>query len=272
MISRREWAAWALAGSGSAAGAVTLPAPTVVPTTASTTAPTASPTTAPTTAPVLRFAVGETWAPPYIELKGGQPVGGLMLELMQAIARAAGARAVYVPLPALRVDAALADGEVDLHCLISPQWLAEPPPAARLGPVMVVLEDVLAAMPGTAPVPLEDQPGLRVGTVLGYRYGPLDALFAEGRLVREDAPSQQRMLDKLSRGRTSVAVVDRLVLAHFNRSLPPARRLVVLRSLRQTPTQCLLGTRLPLPTERLQLALNRVLARGEFKRILARYR
>lgn len=223
--------------------------------------------------PVLRFVVGESWTSPYIELGPNGPVGGLMFELAQAIAREMGAQAEFVSLPSLRVDAAMDSGAADLHCLISPQWFGQHPPAAeRLGPPMIVLEDVLAAPAGTAPIDLEAQRGLRVGTVLGYRYGALEPLFADGRLVREEAPSQRRMLEKLSRGRSTVAIVDRLALAAYNRGLPAADRLVALRSLSQTPTHCMFGNRPDLPTQPLRAALDRLVARGEVRRLVARYR
>lgn len=221
---------------------------------------------------VLRFAMGQSWAAPYVELDGQTPVGGLMFELMQAIAREAGARAEFVLLPSMRVDAALDTGEVDLHCLISPLWYSQPLDPDRLGPPMVILEDVLAARAGTAPLDLAAQRGLRVGTVLGYRYGELDPLFADGRLVREDAPNQQRLLEKLSRGRSAVAVVDRLVLAAYNRGIPAGERLSVLRSLSRTPTHCMLGKRADLPVKQVRAALERLVARGDVRRLMARYR
>lgn len=220
---------------------------------------------------VLRFAVGDSWAPPYIEISRGRPTGGLMFELMEAIAAGAGLRAEYRRLPAQRVDQALASGEVDLHCLISPKWYEHPPAADRLGPPMVVLDDVLVAPPDSPPQDLK-QHGLRVGTVLGYRYADLEPLFAAGRLRREDAPSQAKVLEKLSRGRSDVAVVDRLVLAHFNRGMPAAQRLVAQRLLSQTVTHCLFGARTDLPVERVRAALEGMVARGEVRRLMARYR
>jgi polar amino acid transport system substrate-binding protein len=220
----------------------------------------------------LRFAVGETWAPPYIELREGHPVGGLMFELMEAIARAAGARAEYRLLPAQRVEAAIEAGEVDLHCLISPKWYDQPQPAERMGPPMVVLEDVLAAPAGTPPLELTEQHGLRVGTVLGYRYAELEPLFLDGRLLREEALNQQLLLEKLARGRSPVAVVDRLVLAAFNRAQPPGKQLVVLQALGQTITHCLISPHASLPVQTLRAALKATVDRGELLRLMARYR
>lgn len=226
-------------------------------------------------APTLRFIVGEDWAPPYLVLRDGQPVGGLAFELMEAVARAAGARPEYLMLPPKRTQAALHAGEADLMCMMSPKWLAQPLGRDRVGPPMVVVEDVLAVAAGRGdgkPLDLSAQRGLRVGTVLGYRYTELGPLFDDGRLVREDAATQQGVLDKLARGRTEAAVVDRFVLTQYNRGRAPAETLQALQVVSQTVTHCLLGGKTRLPAGRLQQALRAVVERGELTRLMQRYR
>lgn len=225
--------------------------------------------------PVLRFIVGEDWASPYLELRAGHPAGGLAFDLMEGVARAAGARPEYLMLPPKRTQAALHAGEADLMCMMAPKWLAQPLPADRIGPAMVVLEDVLAVPPGAGdnrPLDLSAQRGLRVGTVLGYRYQELGPLFDDGHLVREDAATQRGMLDKLARGRTEAAVVDRLVLASHNRSRPPAEALRALQVVSQTVTHCLMSPKARLPLGQLQRALRAVVDRGELTRLMQRYR
>lgn len=215
----------------------------------------------------LRFAVSESWAPPYLMLQAGVPAGGLLFALMWAIADEVGARPAFVRLPSKRVDAALAAGDVDMHCLISPSWSDGRPPG-RFGPPMVVLEDVLVTREAGEPVDLAAQRGLRLGTVLGYRYEGLLASFASGAVKRDDAPSQQRMLEKLRLGRTDAAVCDRRVLDHFNRDLPPAERLHVRQSLSETVTHACLSPRAAWPEAHLLAALERVVSRGTLRRLL----
>ncbi|MFG6489328.1 substrate-binding periplasmic protein [Roseateles sp. BYS78W] len=229
---------------------------------------------APAEKPVLRFIVGEDWAPPYLELRGGRPVGGLAFELMEQVARAADARPVYVMLPPKRTQPALHAGQADLMCMMAPKWVVEPLGSDRVGPPMVVLEDVLAVGRGglTRPLDLAAQRGLRVGTVLGYHYQELGPLFDAGQLVRDDAVTQQGVLEKLARGRTPAAVVDRLVLAQYNRGHPPAEALRPLQVVSQTVTHCLLGGTTQLPAARLQQALRAVVERGDVARLVQRYR
>lgn len=226
----------------------------------------------------LRFVVGNSWVEPYAEFEGATLVGGLMFELMQAIASEAGARAEFVKLPAARADAALMAGSVDVHCLSSQQWRRstdewphqEP---LHLGPPMWVVEDVLAARADHGAIDLDAERGLQVGTVRGYRYGAkLEALFAARHLVREDATTLEQMLRKVSLGRSACAIVDRLVLLAYNRRQPPGERLVVVRSLRQTQTHCRLGRRADLPLQAVLAAMQRVVENGELQRLAARYR
>ncbi|MCF8204326.1 MAG: hypothetical protein K9J82_04570, partial [Methylotenera sp.] len=70
----------------------------------------------------LRFAVSDSWVPPYVVRARGEPVSGLMLDLIRLVAQAGPARAVLVKLPSQRIGAALPGGQVGLHCLISPTW------------------------------------------------------------------------------------------------------------------------------------------------------
>ncbi len=217
----------------------------------------------------LRFAVSDTWAAPYLVVSSGAPVGGLLYELMLAIAAEAGARPQFVRLPNQRVDAALLSGDVDLHCMLSPQWYVGPLPG-RLGPPMVDLEDVLV-MRGSGPaVELRAQRGLRVGTVLVYRYESLLDAFASGALVREDAPSQQLVMEKLRLGRTEAAIVDRRVLQHFNRDRLAGDRLHARQRIARTVTHGCVSSRSAWPQERLMQALERVVSSGALRRLLDR--
>ena len=189
-------------------------------------------------ADVLRFAVGQTWTLPFAELRDGRLTGGLMLDLMVQIAANAGAQPSYTVLPSKRVDAALAESEVDLHCFVNPSWLQRPVPEARWSVPVLRLDDVLAAAPGSAATPLllavqKQEP---VGAVLGYSYQSLERFFQGRQLRRDDAPTQERMLEKLARGRTRYAVVNSLVLDSFNRSRSTAEQLVRLQTVETLDT------------------------------------
>ncbi len=221
----------------------------------------------------LRFGVGQAWAPPFAEYQQGQLKRGLLLDLMRQIAANAGLQAQAVVLPPKRVDAALAEGQVDLHCPLSPHWFPEPPPAERWTLPLFSLDDVLVGPPGASGT----EPDLAtlaasVGVVFSYSYPALDAGFASGRLRRDDAPSQQLVLQKLALGRSDYAVVNRLTAQWFNRGRPPARQLVLLQRLATVQTHCLIAAKPRVAPERIHAAVRQLVQSGQLQTILARYR
>lgn len=225
-------------------------------------------------ADILRFAVGQTWTLPFAELHDGRLTGGLMLDLMAQIAANAGAQPSYTVLPSKRVDAALDQSEVDLHCFINPSWLQQPVADARWSVPVLRLDDVLAATPGSAAAPLllAAQKREPVGVVLGYSYQSLEPFFQGGQLRRDDAPTQERMLEKLARGRTRYAVVNSLVLDSFNRKRPAAEQLVRLQTVETLDTYCLLAANPGLAPPRILAAVRKLVESGQLKSILARHR
>ena len=225
-------------------------------------------------ADILRFAVGQTWTLPFAELRDGRLTGGLMLDLMDQIAANAGAQPSYTVLPAKRVDAALDQSLVDLHCLINPSWLQRPVADARWSVPVLRLDDVLAAAPGSVakPLLLAAQRQEPVGVVLGYSYQTLEPFFQGGQLRRDDAPTQARMLEKLARGRTRYAVVNGLVLDSFNRGRPAAEQLVRLQTVETLNTFCLLAANPRIEPQRILDAVRKLVEGGQLKAILARHR
>lgn len=228
----------------------------------------------PAAAEPLRFAVGQTWAPPLAQISGGRLQGGLMYELMEQIAANAGAEAHYTVLPSKRVDAAMEQGEVDLHCLMSPVWFKQAVPAARWSVPVLRLDDWLTAKPGSpsTPLVLEAQQQTAVGLVLGYSYPHLEPFFRAGQLYRDDAPTQELLLEKLARGRTRYAVVNRLVIDDYNRGRAPSQRLVPLQMVQSFNTHCLLSARTGMAPGRILAAVRKLVDSGQLQTIQARYR
>lgn len=224
---------------------------------------------------VLRFALGQAWAMPFALIVDGRLQGGILFEMMEQIAANAGAEARITILPAKRVDVALDTGQVDLHCLLTPSWLDKPVTAARWSVPLLALDDVLLAGPdfkGASKIDLATVHGLSVGLVMSYRYPALDAALRGGQLQRDDAPSQQRVLEKLAHGRTDLAVADSLMADWFNQSQPADRRLQRLQTVHSVMTHCLLSARPDMAPARIQAAVRQLVDSGQLKAILARYR
>lgn len=227
---------------------------------------------APQAAGSLRFAVSQSWGPPFVERVGNRLVGGIFPDLMTQIAAEAGLSPEFKLLPAARVDEALRDGEVDLHCLLSPSWAPSLRGSPRWSVPLLTLRDVLVGLPD-GPARLDALPAGRatlIGTVRGYRYPALQGLFEAGTLRREDAPDQWSVLEKLQRGRSELAVVNDYALLAYRRRNPGTRvrRLAVLE---EVQGHCLLSERPALPPARLQASIQRALSKGRVSEALEPY-
>lgn len=210
----------------------------------------------------LRFALGETWGPPFVLRDGNRVDGGLLPLLMRAIAAELGQEAELVLLPSLRVDQALERGEVDLQCVLSPSWAPAVRDPGRWSPPLLRLRDLLVAGPGgpADEAELSSQAWV-VGTVRGYHYPTLAPRFAEGRLRREDALTQTASLGKLVRGHTPLAVINEFVLRDWQRAHAQAG-LRVLQVVEEVNGHCLFGAKPRVPAPRMRRAIQRLIDSG----------
>ncbi|MFJ4348094.1 substrate-binding periplasmic protein [Pseudomonas sp. NPDC089401] len=222
--------------------------------------------------PVLRFSVAESWSMPLMRLEGGQPVEGLLYDLMQAMAREAGVRPAYHVMARLRLQQAMEDGDIDVRCYVSTRWLNDRPGNYVWSVPLIQQRDVLVGRAAdSSPVQPEQLAPQAVGTVLGYTYSTLEAFFAEGRLRREDSRSQELALQKLQAGRYRYAVSNELSLRWFNQRLPVERRLQVLAVLEEQALGCMVRNDPAVPTQALLRALVRMKQSEEIERIIGRY-
>lgn len=213
----------------------------------------------------LRLAVSSALAMPYAQFKDGQLVGGLEFELAQALAAQLGRPLRVIVLPQGRLDAAALAGEYDLRCHVRPdavraadyQW-SEPLFALAevgIGPADVAPPRSWDALAGVQPAP-------SVGTVIGYAYPRLDSAFAEGRLKRDDALSEERNLRKLQLKRNDVAIIDTRHLAWSQRQPAQALELAPWRlPLGSQPYHCAAPRQARIPAAELFAALQRVRGR-----------
>nr|WP_314620104.1 transporter substrate-binding domain-containing protein [uncultured Pseudomonas sp.] len=221
---------------------------------------------------VLRFSVAESWSMPLVRLENGQPVEGLMFDLIQALAREAGALPEYHVLARLRLQQAMEDGDIDVRCYVSTQWFNDRPGNFVWSVPLFEQRDVLVGRASdNGPTRPEQLPEQAIGTVLGYAYATLEPLFAQGRLRREDSRSQELALQKLQIGRYRHAVSNELSLQWFNKQLPPEQRLQVLAVLEEQALGCMVRNDPAIPTQGVLRALVRMKESGEIERITRRY-
>lgn len=222
--------------------------------------------------PVLRFSIAESWSMPLMRTEQEQPVEGILFDLTQALAREVGVRPQYHVMARLRLQEAMQNGDIDVRCYVSPQWLSDRPGDYLWSVPLIEQRDLLVGRAGdSGPASPDDLSPQAIGTVLGYTYPTLEPLFSSGRLQREDSRNQLLALQKLQAGRYRHAVSNQLSLQWFNRQLPAAQHLHGLAVLQEQALGCMVRNDPALPTQALLRALVRLKQSGEIERIIERY-
>ncbi|MBX8536319.1 ABC transporter substrate-binding protein [Pseudomonas cichorii] len=222
--------------------------------------------------PPLRFSVAESWSMPLIRVENHQPTAGILFDIMQSLTHQLGRTAEYHVLPRLRVQPALEHGEVDVRCYTAKAWVPELSGDYLWSLPVMYQRDLLIASAETAAGPYPDQfDHETIGTVLGYSYPTMDHLFANHKLVREDARSQEHALLKLIAGRYHYAIASQLVMDWINSGLPDHKRLEAVSMISEQETGCIVRNDPNIPAQEILSTLARMKASGEIQRIIDRY-
>jgi len=222
--------------------------------------------------PPIRFAVGEAWSMPLIDLNEGVPYRGIMFDLLHSLATQVGSPAEYQVLPRLRMAVAMERGDVDVRCYTAQSWQPNLSGDYIWSLPLIEQRDFLVARAADgAAVNPDDLQGEYIGTVLGYAYDTLEQGFRDGRLIRDDARSQGLVLEKLAIGRYRYAVTNQLSLAWFNRHRTASERLEPVALLQVQQLGCYVRNDPALPVQRILRVLLRMKMSGEIDRIQQRY-
>lgn len=229
-------------------------------------------------AAAVRFMVSEALAMPVGEIvatpRGRELRGGILLEWQEALAQTLNRRPVYVLSSRKRQDELVAQGGVDVRCFSSPDWISNGPQHYHWPKPFMVIEERLVG-PDTEPLitSLAQLEGKTIGTVLGYHYPQLQALFEQGRARRDDAPNESLAFKKLLLRRSQYAVMRTLNLAYQQTLLPAARTLRASPlPLTETPIYCALPKNGQVSLPEFQAAQAQLIASGVLENILKRYR
>ncbi|QFT21488.1 Bacterial extracellular solute-binding protein, family 3 [Pseudomonas sp. THAF187a] len=220
----------------------------------------------------LRFAVIEGWAMPMMQFVDGQTTTGILYDLYMHLAQKVGRDAELVLIPRLRAQSARARGEIDVHCYVNPSWHQDSHHQYIWSQPLLVHHDLIVGRSAEPDFTLEKLHGQRLGTVLGFNYPGLQALFDSARVHREDVRTQALVMEKLEAGRYRYAVSNNLSLDWFNRHRSKAERLHALGEISSDLIYCLVRDAPDVPTQALLGALVQMKQDGELEAILARYR
>ncbi|HEV7815961.1 MAG TPA: transporter substrate-binding domain-containing protein [Janthinobacterium sp.] len=204
---------------------------------------------------------------PVAQLHASQVLGGLQKDLGEALASRLGRTANFTALPRKRIAEALENGKADLLCMYLPEWL--PGDFNWSQGFFPIVEVVISDLSVAAPHTLADLAGQTVGTVLGYSYPEMEQALGSA-FVREDAPSAENNLRKMSIGRIHYALTTTAYLAyHLKTGGPMALHApLVVKSYR---TECAVSRRGQVSVGEVNTAIGQIVRDGTLNRILMRY-
>jgi ABC-type amino acid transport substrate-binding protein len=218
--------------------------------------------------PDIVFLAPLNHAMPIARFEGGALTGGILKDLGDAIAQRLHRQARYVAVPSKRVALALSGQEADGVCYLLPGWIDGDYHWSR----PLIPNNVAVVAHRDVPVirSIAQLAGVRVGTVLGYRYEPLEKALGS-RFVRDDAASTEQMFAKLLAGRVDYAMLEQMTIGWYLRNQPGAklRADVVIASFKAS---CAFSKASRIPFADLDRAIDAVAADGTVDTILSHYR
>jgi polar amino acid transport system substrate-binding protein len=160
---------------------------------------------------------------------------------------------------------------VDVLCYTNSDWMEETHPNFRWSAPFIIQHDVLVGRTSESIRP-EELKGEVVGAVLGFIYPTLDPLFADKKLLREDARTQAQVLLMLKAGRYRYAVSDMLSLNYFNVQRSLVEQLWPVSDISSSDVSCLVRDDQSVPTQALLESIARLKETGVIEEIINKYR
>nr|WP_314559788.1 transporter substrate-binding domain-containing protein [uncultured Pseudomonas sp.] len=230
-------------------------------------------TTASLAAPApLRFSVSDSWAMPMVQLEDGRPTQGILYDLMLSLATQVGHPAEFHVLARARIASAMEHGEIDVRCYVTQAWVDNLSGDYTWSiPLMVQRNLLVSTHIPAQPVQVGKLAPQAIGTVLNYRYATLEPLFASGQLSRDDARSEEQVLQKLVAGRFKFAVTNEWILDRFNQRMPVGKRLHKAAVIDQQSMGCSVRNDPNVPVQKILRTLLRMKMSGEIDEIVKLY-
>lgn len=220
--------------------------------------------------PEYRAAIVSTMSSPLLIAKKNG-FEGVMQDYFKALEEELGISIKVELLPRLRIDN-IKEEKYDLNCYTSYAWNYKREEFYWSKAIFHKREIVI----GTTALPysINDFKGQKIGTTRGYKYPALEKLFAEKKLIREDAEDEETNLIKLVNGRINYAVTDELLFQYFKKNHPVGKNKILKESLLEAeyPIQCALNKESKIKIEKLNKAINAIISSGKLNRIFSKYK
>jgi polar amino acid transport system substrate-binding protein len=221
----------------------------------------------------LRFAASSAWAMPYARFDADRLTGGILFDLAKALEKQLSLPVAVIVLPRKRIDGAVIAGEIDLRCYSNPQWTAIPDQHVWSKSLFDMVEVIFGGANVPEPANLGAlQKGAAISTVLGYEYQQLDPLFANGLLKRDDGIELEKVMLKLTVGRTPYGISEALALQWYVRTTPKHQLASWRLPVSRNDFLCGVPKQGRVPAPRILNALDDLKKSGKIDEILRNYR
>ncbi|ARU89282.1 hypothetical protein B9K09_15505 [Pseudomonas sp. M30-35] len=219
----------------------------------------------------LSFSISDSLSMPLVGLDNGVANEGVLYELETRLAKQVNRKALLVTLPRPRIYRLLRRGKIDVHCYASKGWMkAYDAQYAWSVPIMVQRDFLIARASQTT---VKAPPiGALVGTVNGYVYTSLTHRFASGQLIRDDARTQEQVINKLKAQRYDYAVTNEMSFNWYKKTKHSEQQLQKLQMIQQSEISCMVRKGPDIPTQEILSAIKTMVTNGDVEGIIAQYR
>lgn len=223
----------------------------------------------------LRVGYGRYNAEPYTIMKGNQIEGGIIVDVMEAVAdQLEDATLSYLNIPRKRQALSLALGDIHLIPIGNPKW--ENDPELYDWSIMLFQTRDVFVVSGESKFEidkLEDLFGKRLGTILGYRYPELELMFENRTIFRENTKNLNSSFKMLQSNRVHAIINTDILVKYQLRSNPVTKNLVIAnKTLKPDNIKMKISKRSPYTVEQLNAAIIQLKRDGVINRILSKYR
>jgi polar amino acid transport system substrate-binding protein len=226
------------------------------------------------TAAPLKIAYSVSHGEPFAFENSGSVSAGIIKDLMDALAKELSTEAEYLQLPRKRIALHLQQGRAHIKVIANPSWESEPErfywsvPLFSDATIMVIPKrSKLPALPE-----LEAQSGLRIGTILGYRYPPLEHAFKSGHWSRYDAKRLTQSFRMLDAGRVDALLHSEILLRYYFKNTATGEDYRLVRGLgMDDDIQLMISKSTPFAFEDINRIMQKYKRDGTIQRTLDKY-
>ncbi len=156
----------------------------------------------------ILLGYGGHFSAPYTQYDADKLTGGWVYETSVALSQFLDQKVVPVSVPRKRYEMMLESGEIDLYCFTNPAWAINSQNIIWSPKLFSVQNLVLTKHRDASGLRrTRDLRGLYIGTILGYSYAPLNAMFDRGYATRVDNTSFKQNYEMLQAGRLDAVIV-----------------------------------------------------------------